>query len=47
MLQSNLWQNLVNSVYCLSVSIVSSQVFSHLGLFKRWIQTEASVIMGC
>ncbi len=29
------------------VVIVSSQVFGHLRSFKGWIQTEASVIMGC
>ncbi len=40
----NLRQNLVNSVYCLRVWIISSQVFGHLRSFKGWIQTEACVI---
>ncbi len=36
----NVWLNLCE----LSVGIISSQVFAHLGSFKVWIQTEACVV---
>ncbi len=40
----NLWKHLVILYYSLRFGIICSQVFGHLGSFKGWIQTEASVI---